>query len=255
MTMGPKEISLIAMDNTNGNTCTGMFSGCTSLVEAPEIKATTARDYCCDAMFYGCTAMTKTQETLYMTVISGTNVFHNMFCNCKSLVKGPEIIVSEFKNGMYGNNNTYTFQYMFAGCTSMTGATASLPALDLSPSANCYEGMFSGCTSLVNPPELPATILSKYCYRQMFAGCTSMKKSPDLMVTSVTASDAYASMFSGCTSLNYIKCMAVNQDQYPIVMSGWVIGVSSTRTFVKSPSATWATGVAGIPNNWTVEDA
>ena len=36
----------------------------------------------------------------------------------------------------------------------------------------------------------------------------------------------------------------------------WVKGVSSTGTFVKNPNMTsWPTGVSGIPNNWTVQDA
>ena len=36
-----------------------------------------------------------------------------------------------------------------------------------------YNSMFSGCTSLVNAPELPATTLSESCYNSMFYGCVN----------------------------------------------------------------------------------
>lgn len=36
----------------------------------------------------------------------------------------------------------------------------------------------------------------------------------------------------------------------------WVIGVASTGTFVKNPEMTsWPTGIYGIPEGWTVQDA
>jgi hypothetical protein len=40
---------------------------------------------------------------------------------------------------------------------------------------NCYNGMFANCTSLRQPPALPATTLVYRCYDTMFYGCTSLK--------------------------------------------------------------------------------
>jgi hypothetical protein len=34
--------------------------------------------------------------------------------------------------------------------------------------------MFSGCTSLMGVPVLPATTLKNSCYEGMFEGCTSL---------------------------------------------------------------------------------
>ena len=38
--------------------------------------------------------------------------------------------------------------------------------------------MFSLCSNLTTPPELPATTLESCCYGYMFAGCTSLSKYP-----------------------------------------------------------------------------
>ena len=88
--------------------------------------------------------------------------------------------------------------------------------------------MFSGCTSLVNAPTLPATTLVLFCY---------------------------GGMFQGCTSLNYIKCLATDIPDNRCTQE-WVRGVASTGTFVKNASmASWTTGTSGIPTGWTVQDA
>ena len=42
---------------------------------------------------------------------------------------------------------------------------------------HCYEYMFSGCSSLIQAPELPATTLAFRCYKDMFSSCTSLKLS------------------------------------------------------------------------------
>ena len=38
----------------------------------------------------------------------------------------------------------------------------------------CYQGMFNGCTSLTQAPELPATTLADSCYYGMFSKCTNI---------------------------------------------------------------------------------
>ena len=142
------------------------------------------------------------------------------------------------------------YQGMFKGCTSLSTAP-ELPATIL---ANfCYNNMFQGCTSLTTAPVLPATTLNYGCYGSMFWNCTSLTTAPALPATTL-APNCYSYMFRDCTRLNYIKCLITN-----ISTSGytdeWVKDVASTGTFVKNPSATWPSGINGIPTGWTVQDA
>jgi len=143
------------------------------------------------------------------------------------------------------------YDYLFFSCTGLTTAP-ELPATTLADS--CYQYMFSGCTSLTTAPELPATTLASNCYQGMFTGCRSLTTSPELPATTL-AWGCYMDMFDGCTSLNYIKCLATDISA-SYCTDNWVVGVSSTGTFVKDASMTsWTTGDYGIPNNWTVQDA
>ena len=77
-------------------------------------------------------------------------------------------------SGLHPTMVDYCYQYMFAGCTSLTKAPA-LPATTLANS--CYQYMFAGCTGLTKAPTLPATTLENYCYYSMFSGCTKIKLS------------------------------------------------------------------------------
>lgn len=112
-----------------------MFSGCTSLTQAPALPATTLASSCYNNMFYGCTSLT-TAPALPATTLAS---------NC--------------------------YQAMFGNCASLTTAPA-LPATTLASS--CYQGMFFNCTSLADAPALPATTLASFCYNNMFAGCTKL---------------------------------------------------------------------------------
>ena len=90
---------------------------------------------------------------------------------------------------------------MFSGCTSLTSAPA-LPATTLT--AYCYYNMFRDCTGLTTLPEnmLPATTLVTQCYREMFYGCTGLTTLPENMLPATTlATQCYNSMFMDCTGL------------------------------------------------------
>ena len=92
---------------------------------------------------------------------------------------------------------TYCYYGMFYGCTSLAQAP-ELPATTLA--TRCYANMFRGCTSLAQAPELPATTLATYCYYDMFRDCTSLAQAPELPATTLAAR-CYANMFRDCTSL------------------------------------------------------
>ena len=86
-----------------------MFDGCTSLITAPELPATTLASSCYDSMFK----------------------------NCSSLTTAPSLPARTLANSCYNS--------MFSGCTSLTTAP-SLPATTLAES--CYWCMFYGCANL-----------------------------------------------------------------------------------------------------------
>ena len=147
-----------------------MFSGCTSLIQAPELPATTLTAYC----------------------------YNYMFSYCASLTQAPELPATTLAFHCYDS--------MFNGCRFLTQAP-ELPATTLA--SYCYNYMFYNCVSLVQAPELPATQLTEYCYRDMFNGCTSLTRAPELPATTLGES-CYDSMFQGCTKLNYVKCLATD---------------------------------------------
>ena len=164
-----------------------LFSGCTSLVKAPVLPATTLADNCYSEMFNGCTSLTKAPELPATTLTSVC--YSNMFYGCTSLVNAPALPATTLSFNCYDG--------MFNGCTSLVNAPV-LPATTL---VNyCYSNMFNGCTSLTKAPELPATTLASSCYRDMFNGCTSLTKAPELPATKLAGS-CYMDMFYGCTSL------------------------------------------------------
>ena len=192
-----------------------MFYGCTSLTTAPQLPATTLADYCYLSMFLGCTSLTAAPELPATTL--APHCYSGIFYNCTSLTTAPELIATTLAYG-------------------------------------CYNSMFYNCTSLTEAPELPATTLANACYYYMFYGCTSLTTAPQLLATTLVYA-CYSHMFNGCSQLNYIKCLATNISANSCTYN-WVQGVSSSGTFVKAASMTsWTEGVAGIPSNWTVQDA
>ena len=164
-----------------------MFEGCTSLTQAPELPATTLADGCYAYMFEGCTSLTQVPELPATTLVK--SCYNGMFKGCTNLTQAPELPATTLAESCYA--------YMFEGCTSLT-QVPELPATTLADA--CYAYMFSGCTSLTQAPELPATTLADYCYNFMFKGCTSLTQAPELPATTL-ADFCYYSMFSGCTSL------------------------------------------------------
>ena len=136
--------------------------------------------------------------------------------NAMSLLYGDDFVgqtnLSEKSNA---------FNELFKGCTGMTSAESlSLPATTLGD--DCYESMFSGCTSLTVAPELPATTLADWCYYFMFAYCTNLTTTPELSATTL-ASYCYSHMFQGCSSLTTaqeLPATTLQQQCYDSMFSG-----------------------------------
>ena len=144
-----------------------MFAGCASLIQAPELPATTLAQSCYGYMFYDCTSLTQAPELPATTMAS------------------------------------YCYQGMFSSCTSLTQAP-ELPATTMARS--CYQSMLSGCTSLTQIPELPATTMGVQCYANMFDGCTSLKLS-ETKTEEYTQEYRIPSSGDGTTSLDSLDRM------------------------------------------------
>ena len=86
-----------------------MFQGCTSLIQAPALPATTF----------------------------AFSFYYKIFQCCTSLTQAPSLPATTLA--------TYCYSYMFYDCTSLTQAPA-LPATTLA--SNCYSSMFRGCTCI-----------------------------------------------------------------------------------------------------------
>ena len=114
-----------------------LFSGCVSLITAPELPATNLADDC----------------------------YADMFRTCTNLTIAPELPATTLAK--------YCYSGMFKECSSLTTAP-KLPATTLANS--CYNAMFYGCSNLKTAPKLPATILPDYCYNYMFSFCTSLNE-------------------------------------------------------------------------------
>lgn len=216
-----------------------MFSGCTDLMNAPELPATGLAIGCYSHMFYNCNNLREAPELPATTLAA--KCYEEMFNRCGRLTEIHELPAMEMTENCY--------HCMFQYCSGLTVIPINaLPATTLAKS--CYEAMFTNCTNITTAPALPATTLTQNCYAGMFAGCTNLATAPQLPATTLL-SRSYYNMFTGCTSLNYIKCLATNGGVSDNT-AGWVSGVPATGTFVKASGAVWPSGASGIPNGWTV---
>ena len=114
ITMPPADFgNLGGVDSTGGSIFEAMFSGCSSLREAPNMAflPATIGTKCCYQMFQNCTSLATAPATLSATTL-GTQSYTQMFYGCSALTKGPDIMATSLStNGMSA---------MFYGCTSLT---------------------------------------------------------------------------------------------------------------------------------------
>ena len=225
-----------------------MFSSCTALLSAPKIIFEgTAFANCFQSMFDGCKSLEDVSGISISILTTDGSGGHlcKTFVNCSKITKAPRILIKI--------TGTYCCLRTFENCTSLT----DISLIDLSStyaSANSYERMFRGCTSLESAPVLPAVTLNTSCYKQMFYGCTSLISAPWLPAINLKT-QCYFEMFYVCTSLKYIKAMFTTTPSTTYT-NNWVSGVSPNGTFVKNSAATWnISGAHGIPSNWAIETA
>ena len=156
--------------------------------------------------------------------------FYNLFYQNTNIKSAKNLILpaTTLTNACYNG--------MFYGCTSLVNAP-TLPATTLA--SNCYSRMFQYCTNLTTVPELPATTLASGCYDSMFYGCTSLVTAPELPVTKLELY-CYSHMFYGCTNL-------VNAPELPatILALGCYNGMFCNCTSLETAPTLPATTLAG----------
>ena len=203
-----------------------MFDGCTGLIQAPALPATTMKGHCYSRMFYGCTGLTQAPALPATTLAA--YCYEYMFRGCTSLTQAPVLPATTVAS--------YCYYGMFYSCTSLTQA----PALPATTMINyCYSNMFDGCTGLAQAPALPATKLATCCYRWMFDGCTGLTQVPALPATKL-AESCYKYMFQGCTSLKLSSTQTGEYTQeYRIPSSG--TGTTANTALVEMFTGTGGT--------------
>lgn len=190
-----------------------LFEGCTSLLSAPELPATTMEKGCYSQMFAGCTAL-KSAPELPAEVLA-TNCYGRMFKGCSALTYVPDLPATKMEAYCYNN--------MFANCTSLKFAP-ELPAKRLEP--NCYHCMFEGCTNLTSAPELPATELVSNCYEFMYKDCRNLRYVIGLFTTEPSEKTTQDWLSGVAASGTFIKSKKATWD---------------------------VTGAHGIPEGWKIE--
>lgn len=186
-----------------------LFYGCTSLITAPELPATTLKERCYANMFFGCTSLTWAPALPATTLAVGC--YSGMFCNCESLTSVPALPATTLANGCYSN--------MFEGCTSLTTAPALLAE---TLAICCYQFMFYGCTSLTSAPELPAKTLAGQCYHRMFYGCSKLN-SITMLATDISASSCLGDWTNGVAASGTLWKASDMDLPSDVVPSGWEV--------------------------------
>lgn len=133
----------------------------------------------------------------------------------------------------------------------LNAANLVLPATSLT--SECYYSLLQNAYYMTaGPRELPAPTVPSNAYDNMFANDNNMVSGPRIL-GSTFGNGACMNMFYHCDSLQRIECLATSWQSNSFYK--WVEYVPATGTFVKHPNATWPTGVSGIPDGWTVQDA
>lgn len=83
-----------------------LFSGCSALVKAPKLPATTLSNRAYQYMFMNCTSLVNAPELPALTIPN--NGYECMFMNCASLVKAPVLPANSFGSSAYSS--------LFYGC-------------------------------------------------------------------------------------------------------------------------------------------
>lgn len=137
--------------------------------------------------------------------------YHN-FSSTGNVYAGGNVISLFDKNAPQTiNSNLTMFGWMFSGMTTLVGVDTNLFAgIDCGSTGNwrdttnMFYRTFSGCSSLVTPPDLSGFHYAKgSTFRETFNQCTSLTTAAPMNVTDIdtSATNHFRSMYWQCTSL------------------------------------------------------
>ena len=127
--------------------CSYMFKGCSSLIDVPDLPATTLDGYAYSGMFENCTSLTVLPKLNHITTITYWAPFRYTFSGCQS--------IKDARWDKYGGR-------LLPNHLTVTGG------------GSAYELMFNSCSGLKYAPELTETSPHTGEYNKMFAYCTSL---------------------------------------------------------------------------------
>lgn len=223
-------------DNTTENMCRTFFRSCSNLVTTPQLPATTIAVRAYQYMFANCNSLT-TPPVLSATTLS-LNSYAYMFYECK-FATPPDLPAKTLGPGCYG--------YMFQNCYNLESAP-DLPATTLKE--ECYKYMFRNCTKLENAPTISATTLANSCCTYMFANCTKLVTGPYLPAKTLK-NYCYQNMFSGCSALTSLRVGFENiTNSSPLAI--WLLNINTTGVCYCPSSAEYSASDLQLPSNWTL---
>ena len=231
--------------------CSGLFSGCTSLLDGPTFPATTTGDFSAANSFEDCTSLTG--APVLPTAVGGQNIHcDNMFRDCTSLKVGPTLphYAIDSENPFF-----YGTSYMYSGCTALTEGSAFPDEVGGGLHA---AGMYVNCISLVRVPPLPNKVGGTFTANFMFSGCTSLTDGPSLP-SIIGDAAAIKRMYYGCSSLTgasiNFPLSIIKEDSYSYgeVFTGVnPTGVLKVRADETMSDDDIRTKVA-LPSGWTIQ--
>lgn len=171
--------------------CQQMFENCSSLLEGPELPAVTVGQYAYYQMFKGCSSMTQGPSGLPATVMYD-HCYASMFLSCALLEAAPRIDAETLAQ--------YCFQAMFSECHVLRTVQNAFAFNGSVPQYACNQ-MFLNCLALQDAPQMSSVnTIENYGCKEMYSGCSELRTAPSLTATTVKT-DGYRSMFYNCDRL------------------------------------------------------
>lgn len=263
-------------DSQGNYMCSQMFDGCTGLREIDmEIKyedVNTTAQYEFSYMFRNCTNLTDASNFNFPMKTLNIHMLRQCFDGCTSLVKAPEILCTELRQGSTTTGGACNLYYMFNNCTSLEDGPTQILS-EVIPYQGC-QNMFYGCTKLKNAPYLNAkTIHQNGCTamfyncqaltndtvqdvfdfnyigisgcQQMFQSCKGLTTAPEINVLELGGASALNQTFYQCTGITdcqeILNPMTLTTNCYYQMYDG-------CTNLTKSPELPATTSVSGCYN-------
>jgi len=242
--------------------CKEMYSGCSSIEKVDSFVLSGIGKNAMEECFKDCISLQMVSVDVNDDLKEAS--MKSCFEGCSSLDPIVSFGVGVMYNGININSlniDNESLYRCFKGCSSLSGF-GTINMVEAKERC-CYE-MFYGCSSLERMTGIGFTrgkANAKYSMYGMFEGCSSLINAPELKISDLNSlTGIYERMFYGCSSLKYIKALFLTDPMlqyqgqeavYWPYTRNWVYGVAESGTFVQSIDAAWfRKGVNAIPESW-----